>query len=570
MKKLKQRFGQYARIFKGVKLPWVMLVVVLLIYIVESELQLKSTTLTADIIDGTQQAIRLDKLVDFILVMLGTAAVGFASTYLSNWTYEKINLGVRNKLWNKLMHLPARYYDGESGDTLVSRVTTDASQSYIYFHVAINLITAIYAAVVALRQMLKYSTVLTGYMMFIVPVIAVMSWGFGKLNFIAGKKTQVSFSQALGYLVERTRNLRLIKAARMEYAEQQTAKVLFHNQFKASIWGVFSNSSSVILIELLSAASMIVTFVVGRNMVTSGEITIGKLLGFYTISGMLAVRLIQLMLCYGQLKQGNGRMEKISEILDAPEEQRDGTPLDIADSDIIAENVAFSYDARTALQDVSFRIPKGRITAIIGSNGAGKSTVFKLLERMYDPAEGQIRFGDTDVRNFELTSWRQSFAIVSQDKPLLSGTVRENVLYGVRRKVSDEELEHVAKLANIYDFVMAAPGGFDAQVGVNGSNFSGGQRQCIAIARAMMRNPDYLLLDEATSNLDAKSEQMVSQALKNLMAGRTTVMIAHNYSAVRDADHIIVMKDGKVEAEGTPEELMQTNEYYRTFATKAG
>lgn len=570
MKKLKQRFGQYARIFKGVKLPWVMLVVVLLIYIVESELQLKSTTLTADIIDGTQQAIRLDKLVDFILVMLGTAAVGFASTYLSNWTYEKINLGVRNKLWNKLMHLPARYYDGESGDTLVSRVTTDASQSYIYFHVVINLMTAVYAAVVALRQMLKYSPVLTGYMMFTVPVIAVMGWGFGKLNFIAGKKTQVSFSQALGYLVERTRNLRLIKAARMEYAEQQTAKALFHNQFKASIWGVFSNSSSVILIELLSAASMIVTFVVGRNMVTSGEITIGKLLGFYTISSMLAVRLIQLMLLYGQLKQGNGRMEKISEILDASEEKRDGTPLDIADSDIIAENVAFSYDARTALQDVSFRIPKGRITAIIGSNGAGKSTVFKLLERMYDPAEGQIRFGDTDVRSFELTSWRQSFAIVSQDKPLLSGTVRENILYGVRRKVSDEELEHVAKLANIYDFLMATPGGFDAQVGVNGSNFSGGQRQCIAIARAMMRNPDYLLLDEATSNLDAKSEQMVSQALKNLMAGRTTVMIAHNYSAVRDADHIIVMKDGKVEAEGTPEELMQTNEYYRTFATKVG
>lgn len=570
MKKLKQRFGQYARIFKGVKLPWVMLVVVLLIYIVESELQLKSTTLTADIIDGTQQAIRLDKLVDFILVMLGTAAVGFASTYLSNWTYQKINLGVRNKLWNKLMHLPARYYDGESGDTLVSRVTTDASQSYIYFHVVINLMTAVYAAVVALRQMLKYSPVLTGYMMFTVPVIAVMGWGFGKLNFIAGKKTQVSFSQALGYLVERTRNLRLIKAARMEYAEQQTAKALFHNQFKASIWGVFSNSSSVILIELLSAASMIVTFVVGRNMVTSGEITIGKLLGFYTISSMLAVRLIQLMLLYGQLKQGNGRMEKISEILDASEEKRDGTPLDIADSDIIAENVAFSYDARTTLQDVSFRIPKGRITAIIGSNGAGKSTVFKLLERMYDPAEGQIRFGDTDVRSFDLTSWRQSFAIVSQDKPLLSGTVRENILYGVRRKVSDEELEHVAKLANIYDFLMATPGGFDTQVGVNGSNFSGGQRQCIAIARAMMRNPDYLLLDEATSNLDAKSEQMVSQALKNLMAGRTTVMIAHNYSAVRDADHIIVMKDGKVEAEGTPEELMQTNEYYRTFATKVG
>ncbi len=132
--------------------------------------------------------------------------------------------------------------------------------------------------------------------------------------------------------------------------------------------------------------------------------------------------------------------------------------------------------------------------------------------------------------------------------------------------MSEEELEYVAKQAGVYDFVMATPAGFDAQVGMAGGNFSGGQRQCIAIARAMMRNPDYLLLDEATSNLDANSEQLVSKALSNLMKGRTTVMIAHNYSATREADHIVVMKDGCVEAEGTPEELLQTNEYYRSFA----
>ena len=235
----------------------------------------------------------------------------------------------------------------------------------------------------------------------------------------------------------------------------------------------------------------------------------------------------------------------------------------------MAENVSFSYSDTPTLNGVNFRIPKGQITAIVGPNGAGKSTLFKLLERMYDPDSGMLRFGEEDIKKYDLSSWRGSFAIVSQDKPLLSGTVRENILYGVRRKVEEDELIRVAKLANIYDFVMATPGGFDAPVGMGGSNFSGGQRQCIAIARAMMRNPDYLLLDEATSNLDAKSEKMVSQALTNLMKGRTTVMIAHNYSATRDATHIVVMKDGKVEAEGSPEEMLASNEYYRAFACKS-
>ena len=167
---------------------------------------------------------------------------------------------------------------------------------------------------------------------------------------------------------------------------------------------------------------------------------------------------------------------------------------------------------------------------------------------------------------FKLSSWRKSFAIVSQDKPILSGTVRDNIIYGVERPVSEEELIHVAKMANIYDFIMNTPGQFDAEVGPGGSNFSGGQQQCIAIARAMMRNPDYLLLDEATSNLDVKSEKLVTEALSNLMKNRTTILIAHNYSATVFADQVIVLCDGEIKGCGTPKELLETNEYYRTFA----
>ncbi|MBQ8359582.1 MAG: ABC transporter ATP-binding protein [Oscillospiraceae bacterium] len=564
-----KRIKRYQNIFRGVRIPWVMLAVLLILNIIESHVFLEQTTLTADIIDTSQKAINANQLVRFIVVLLVNSALSISINYINGWTDQKLSYGVRNKLWNKLMHLPTRYYDQESGDTLVSRVTTDSDHSATYFNIAIKFVSTVYASAVAVRQMYRYSPQLTFYMLIAMPILLTISALVGKLSFTANKKAQVAFADALGYLVERTRNLRLIKAARMEHAEQQSGKKRFDRQFQVSLLSTTVNSLTAALIPIFSGVGIVVSFVMGGRLVQEGVITVGKLVGFYTLSGLLSAHMLTFLQLYTSLKEANGRLDKVAELLETPDEKQEGIEFDVADADLVAENVSFSYSDTPTLNGVNFRIPKGQITAIVGPNGAGKSTLFKLLERMYDPDSGMLRFGEEDIKKYDLSSWRGSFAIVSQDKPLLSGTVRENILYGVRRKVEEDELIRVAKLANIYDFVMATPGGFDAPVGMGGSNFSGGQRQCIAIARAMMRNPDYLLLDEATSNLDAKSEKMVSQALTNLMKGRTTVMIAHNYSATRDATHIVVMKDGKVEAEGSPEELLASNEYYRTFACKS-
>ncbi len=187
------------------------------------------------------------------------------------------------------------------------------------------------------------------------------------------------------------------------------------------------------------------------------------------------------------------------------------------------------------------RIPKGKVTAIIGGNGAGKSALFKLMARLYEPDSGEIRFGEEAVSGYDLSQWRDRFFYVFQKKPLIGGTVRENITYGLGREISDEELKAAAKQANCLDFVMEKPLGFEEDVGLGGSNFSGGQGQCISIARAMLRDADYLLLDEATSNLDVISEAMVTETMDHLMEGRTMVMIAHNYAATRNADYIVVL-----------------------------
>lgn len=230
------------------------------------------------------------------------------------------------------------------------------------------------------------------------------------------------------------------------------------------------------------------------------------------ITGIVSLQLMQFFMNVGSVSGTFGTMKKIVQIIDTDSEPEGGEPVPEVCADIEFDNVSFAYaGGPDVIKNLSVKIPMGKVTAVIG------------------------------------------------------GTVRENIAYGLDREVSDEELAETARRANCYDCITAKPGGFNEDVGLGGSNFSGGQGQCISIARAMLRNADYLLLDEATSNLDVVSEAEVTGAMDELMRDKTTIMIAHNYAATRNADYIFVMKDGAVEAAGTPDELLKTNEYYKMF-----
>lgn len=284
------------------------------------------------------------------------------------------------------------------------------------------------------------------------------------------------------------------------------------------------------------------------------------------ITGIVSLQLMQFFMNVGSVSGTFGTMKKIAQIIDTDSEPEGGEPVPEVCADIEFDNVSFAYAGGSdVIKNLSVKIPMGKVTAVIDGNGAGKSTLFKLLLRLYEPKSGEIRFGGDGIGKYCLTDWRDRFAVVSQRNPLIGGTVRENIAYGLDREVSDEELAETARRANCYDCITAKPGGFNEDVGLGGSNFSGGQGQCISIARAMLRNADYLLLDEATSNLDVVSEAEVTGAMDELMRDKTTIMIAHNYAATRNADYIFVMKDGAVEAAGTPDELLKTNEYYKMF-----
>lgn len=556
----------YTKIFKNMKLPWMLLLLVVALSIVKSHVEVESVTLTASIIDGTKNSIDTALLIQYVEFILISGFITIALTYISGLAFQKINLGVRLKLWNKMMRIKSRYYDSDNVDELVTRVTTDADCASNYFQVMIQLFTAVYAAIVAYQKLFAFQVKMASAVLLIIPVTIGITALYSFFTYKTGAKSRNRLAETMGYLAEHIRGLRIIKSFNMEEKEGEKASGLFHRQCKADIFLSYASMIQLGGMEVVGCACIVVSFLMGSYLVKSGELSVGMLVGFYTLSGLATVRMAEICTQFGSFSQNAGIVQKISRILEVEEEEEKGEELDIADEDINIEHVGFAYDEVPVLKDISCRIPKGKITAIVGTNGAGKSTLFKLLERMYEPDSGEIKFGDKDIYQFGLESWRRTFGIVSQEKPLLSGTVRDNILYGVERNVSEEELIYVAKMANVYDFVMEIPEQFDAQVGPGGSNFSGGQQQCIAIARAMMRNPDYLLLDEATSNLDVKSEQLVTEALKNLMKDKTTIMIAHNYSATVFADQVIVLCDGKVEDCGTPQELLERNEYYKTFA----
>jgi ATP-binding cassette subfamily B protein AbcA/BmrA len=362
------------------------------------------------------------------------------------------------------------------------------------------------------------------------------------------------------------RHFRLIKSAVAEKLEAKKGERSFQRMYIADFLSWLMVAGYQLASSLFSILFIVIVFVIGGQLIPSGQITIGDLTGFYMITGIVSMQLMQFFMNVGAVSGTFGTMKKISQVMDTAPEQGDGEPVPALCADIVFDDVTFGYtDEQDVIKNLTLKIPMGKVTAVIGGNGAGKSTLFKLMARLYEPKSGEIRFGDQNIGDYDLTDWRDQFAVVSQKDPLIGGTVRENITYGLEREVSDDELAAVAKQANCYDCIMEKPDGFDEDVGLGGSNFSGGQGQCISIARAMLRGADYLLLDEATSNLDVVSEAMVTDAMDHLMQNRTTVMIAHNYAATRNADYIVVMKDGAVEAAGTPEELLQTNAYYQMF-----
>lgn len=552
----------YLWALRGIRIPWIFLLLIFACSMVSTYAGLTISFFTGDMVDARGD-VPTAELIRFSVSYALLAIAASASLVFASYASEKINLGLRTKLWRKIMYTSQRSYDSDGGEALVSRVTTDCDYASKLLTTIVDMASLAVSIGIYVTRMYRLNVQLANAMLLLIPISALCGWVYAKLKFIIAQKTQTMLARTTTYLVERTRSLTLIKTAGTQQEEIVNGLHHFDEQYKMQLKTGLMDIAYVALQRLYSILSILIPFVLGAKLVNDHVIRAGIVIVFYSIAGSVGTEATNIINSVGTIRQANGALARVINVLRLPDERKaGGRSMDEPDQDITIEEVDFSYGDKQVLDRVSCTIPKNKTTAIVGANGSGKSTLFKLIDRLYEPDKGIIAFGAANAQDYDLHAWRKAICLVAQDSPLMEGTIRDNICYGCQRPISQEELVKVAKQARVYDFVSKLPDGFDTHIAPGGTNLSGGQRQCVAIARAIMNNPDYLLLDEATSNLDAKSERMVMEALESLMQGRTTIIIAHSLATIKGADHVIVLHEGRVETDGAPSQILQTTDSY--------
>lgn len=502
-----------------------------------------------------------------VAIIVQALASGF-SIYLLNRIGQSVVAGIRDQLWKKLLVLPVSYFDDHPSGETVSRMTNDTTvvKGLISEHLS-NFVTGIISIVGSMIVLFVLDWKMTLLMFTAIPLSVLILMPLGKKMHKISKGMQDETASFTAVLQQVLTEIRLVKASNAEALEYQNGQKGIQKLFQFGLKEAKIQALIAPLMSFVMMALLVLILGYGGMRVSSGALTAGALVAFIMYLFQIIMPMAQLASFFTQFQKATGATERIISILDSVEEEDAKQPVQNMSQSISVDHLNYSYNnGEQVLKDISFNVEAGKVTAIVGPSGSGKTTLFSLFERFYKPQEGSISIGGKSINDFTLLSWRSQIGYVSQESPIVSGTIRDNICYGIDRDITDEELNQVAKMAYADQFISELPNGYDTEVGERGMKLSGGQRQRIAIARAFLRNPKILMLDEATSSLDSKSEKVVQQALNHLMKGRTTIVIAHRLSTVIGSDQIIFLEKGKITGSGTHKELYNTHSLYREFA----
>ncbi|WP_422124866.1 ABC transporter ATP-binding protein [Staphylococcus chromogenes] len=529
--------------------------------------------LTARLVDSVpNEGINVKFILMFIGVFFLNIIMSGIGLYFLSKIGGKVVYSLRNLLWRHIIQLEIPFFDKHESGRIMSRILEDTGiiNNFISLRLP-SLLPSLLTLFGSIVVLIYLDWKMTLVIFVTVPIYLVCMIPLGKLMQKISYETQKKTSEFSGNLSKILNEIRLIKLSTKEEKELQNSNRNLKDIYllglkQAKIFSILEPISGIMIIFFIA-----VILGIGGIRVSQGDITSGTLVAivFYVIQ--LAMPLSDITTLITDYNKSKGASIRIAEILQTKKENLDKGTLDIQNSkDIIFKNVTFRYNQQVILKNISFRIPSGKTTAIVGPSGSGKTTIFNLLSRLYNLEErsGEILYGNESIENFNLRKWRQDIGYVTQSNAIINGTIKENIVYSVNENISDEIITKAAKEANIHNAINNMDKGYNSMVGEKGVKLSGGERQRIDIARNFIKNPNLLLLDEVTSNLDSESEYKIQESLKKLMKGKTTIIIAHRLTTIREADNIVFLDNGIITGIGDHNSLLRSHDKYKSFIEK--
>ncbi len=552
----------FFRFLRQINLPWFTIALAFCIDLGYNQALLFLPTTTAGLLSGNLEDSALrDAIMYYIL---------YGSVVTVNGVFKGLTcrLALRNariKIWGGMTRIKVDYYDQHTPTALISAVTNDLELSVqMLVQLMIGLLPSFYYLFSAIETIGNYHILLVVSVLLPLPLQYLYSMFLGRWNY----RTQSGIYQRIGvltgYLAERVKNLPLIKHFGTEPEELENGQAAAEALFKANMKATKVTCIASGIRSGISVISKVIVVLFGALLLRNGQIDMTQWVAFFMFSTTIYNRFVTLGRNWESLKTIQGQVARVVELVEAPKEQteqeaKEAASLSVqpgASPAVTFQNVSFSYGEKQALKNVSFTVPAGTATAIVGLTGSGKTTMLNLLERFYETGEGSVTLDGQDVKEMTLGQLRSRYSYVQQDAGVFSGTVREALTYGINRTVSDDEMITAAQSAGAWDFVEKMPGQLDAVISADGSSLSGGQRQRLVLAREFLRNADVLLLDEPTSALDAKTAQAVEKTIFDLFRGKTILMVTHDMSLVSGMNQIVVLQNGECVGRGTYEELL--------------
>jgi subfamily B ATP-binding cassette protein MsbA len=491
----------------------------------------------------------------------------YLSAYISTPVRNQVIASFRYKIYNKILQLPVGYFNEQKKGDLMNRMLGDVGEIYT-------------SVVTTLEGLIKDPLTILSYLIYMVYLSPLLSLALLVVlpitGFIIGRISKKLKSQGIAYSIASGENLSHVEETlgSVKVIKAFSAEEKMLDKFNKGNNKIFTILNSMTrrrdlsspLTEVMGVAVLCIILLIGGYLVfhQSGDLQKADLFPFIVVFGMVINPAKNLSNSISNMQRGLGAIERVEQLLEEPvkiEDKPNASELQSFNQSIEFRNVSFSYNDKTVLKNINLIIEKGKTVALVGSSGAGKSTMVDLVPRFHDVSAGEILIDGINIKDYKIESLRRQMSFVTQEPVLFNDSIAGNISLG-KTDASEDEITAAAKIANAHNFIMSKEEGYQTNTGDRGMKLSGGERQRITIARALLQNPPILILDEATSSLDTESEKLVQEAINNLMKERTSLVIAHRLSTIRNADEIIVMQQGEIIERGTHENLIAQNGFY--------